>query len=98
MQIILIIFTVNSENFAFAEGEESKLRLNCDIAQVTTLAAVARVRSQVRLRGICGGKSSIGAGFVWVLLFTLVNSSSTDGSTLIITLFLALYSGYSERR
>lgn len=46
MQIILLIFTVNSENFDFAEGKASKIRLSRAMAQVTIPTAVARVRSQ----------------------------------------------------
>jgi hypothetical protein len=62
--------TINSENFAFAEGEESKIGLSLAIAQVISRrlpTALPRVRSQVRSRGICGIQSGTGAGFLRVL-------------------------------
>jgi hypothetical protein len=47
--------------------------------------AVARVRSQVRSCGICGGQSDNGIGFLRVLRFSLASSQSSEWSILIIT-------------
>jgi hypothetical protein len=42
--------------------------------------AAARVRSQVRSCGICGGQSGTGEGFIRVLRFLLANSHSAKCS------------------
>jgi hypothetical protein len=46
--------------------------------------AEARVRSQVRSCGICGGQSVTEAGFLQVLRVSLANPHSTDCSIIII--------------
>jgi hypothetical protein len=68
---------------------QSKMDLGRVMAQAVShrlLTAAARVRAQVRSCGICGGQSGTGAGFLRVLRFplTILNSHSTDCSTLII--------------
>jgi hypothetical protein len=48
--------------------------LGCAIAQAVSRwlpTAAARVRSQIRSCGICGGQSGTGAGFLLVLRFPL---------------------------
>jgi hypothetical protein len=51
------------------------------------LTAAARVRSQVRSCGICGGRSGIGAGFLQVLRFPLaiiISQTAPHSSSSII--------------
>jgi hypothetical protein len=46
--------------------------------------AAARIRSQVRSCGICGGKCGIGAGFLRIFRFLLPNFHSTNHSSAFI--------------
>jgi hypothetical protein len=59
-------------------GQYWPIRVTAKLGRVITQAvsrriptAAARVRSQVRSRGICGGQSGTGAGFLRVLRFSL---------------------------
>jgi hypothetical protein len=75
---------ITSESFFFPLGLKGEVQIICfqtylsrngrAIAEAISRwlpTAAARVRSQVRSCGICGGQSGAGAGFLRVLRFTL---------------------------
>jgi hypothetical protein len=64
------------------------------IAQVVSrwlYTAAARVRARVWSCGICGGQSSAGAGFLWVLRFPLLNFIPPIAPKIILIYHRSLY-------